>query len=71
MIEKTGSIPLTIEKRTVRSYVSQLYAGSFGSAGCLGLRVATRIPGSDHQRFTRTSCAPVFASCRKTRSGSP
>src|SRR6187200_3193053 len=71
MTEKIGWIPFTIENRTVRSYVSQLYAGSFGSAGRFGLRVATLIPGPDHQRLTRSSCVPVFLSCGNTRSGSP
>ena len=71
MIEKMGSIPLTTAKRTVRSYVSQLYAGSFGSAGRRGRAVATRSDGPAHQRFTRTSCASVFESWANTASGSP
>ena len=44
---------------------------AYGSAGRFGLRVATRIAGPDHQRFTRTSCVPVFSSCGNTRFGSP
>ena len=67
MIENTSWSPLIVAKRTLRSYVSQLYAGSSGSAAALGLRVATLMPSMERMRFVSSGTEAAMSAIRVAR----